>query len=147
MLQGLAKYSGHEAKHDLAATAHSAFIGMSTSLAAAKEKRSQCGNGGTTMHNGLESHMRCLSRALAKARSTSQMCRSAEVDLQLPKENYDECEALFNSIALEMLNEMKANGAAMVEQSKTLQAAMTINGEYNWTGSPTPKQRRSSTSS
>lgn len=73
-----------------------------------------------------------LSRVLAKARASIMLCESAGATRLLPKESYDEAEALFHTIAAEMLACMRARGAPTLAEMDKMTKLMTIDGEHNW---------------
>lgn len=132
MLEKLAKYTDNGANRDLIVKAHSAFMGMSAGLAAVTEKYTKGGAEGEQHQNELEMHMRSLSRALAKARSAAKMCEGSNIELPLPKENYDECEATFNKIAAELLDKLKSKGTSILEEVQKLKTSMAVDGAHNW---------------
>lgn len=114
----IANYADHAAKSDLVAKVHSASMGISLDLAAVQDKHDSAGGVDAQIQKELEAHMRSLSRRIAKARSTS-MREGANAE-HLSKENYDGCEAIFNTIAAELLNTVKKKASPVSEDAQKL---------------------------
>lgn len=132
MLQAMVKYTGDEENCELIVEGLAAFMSMSTNLAAVKENIADADGDPVMKLNKLESHMRSLSRAIVKARSTMQACENAKVGFDIPKDLYEKCETTFNTTATQMLNDLKTKGAAAIADALKLRTTMTKKDGQDW---------------